>query len=112
MRRTASLARLSLLPALALGIAACPNEDVPATDDTTSAGDGIDTLSGGDSSSATADDSTTEPTAGTAGEPDCFDGVHNGDETDVDCGGSCHPCDDGQGCAVLEDCYSLVCDGG
>ena len=112
MRRTASLARLSLLPALALGIAACPNEDVPATDDTTSAGDGIDTLSDGESSSVTADDSTTEATAGTAGEPDCFDGAHNGDETDVDCGGSCHPCDDGQGCAVLEDCYSLVCDGG
>ena len=22
----------------------------------------------------------------------CFDGVHNKDETDIDCGGSCQPC--------------------
>jgi len=28
------------------------------------------------------------------GLPTCFDGKHNGDETDTDCGGSCTPCED------------------
>ena len=35
----------------------------------------------------------------------CTDGSMNGDETDVDCGGSaCDPCDRGQGCFVAGDC--------
>ncbi|MEM6770178.1 MAG: M43 family zinc metalloprotease [Bacteroidota bacterium] len=29
--------------------------------------------------------------------PTCDDGIQNGDETDVDCGGSCAPCDNGGG---------------
>ncbi|MBX7082571.1 MAG: hypothetical protein K1X88_25425 [Nannocystaceae bacterium] len=43
--------------------------------------------------------------------PACDDGVQNGDETDVDCGGSCvADCDDGEGCLVGDDCISQVCD--
>ncbi|TVQ93296.1 MAG: hypothetical protein EA397_04810 [Deltaproteobacteria bacterium] len=42
-------------------------------------------------------------------EPTCVDEVRNGDETDVDCGGSCPPCDDGSDCAAPEDCDSGVC---
>jgi hypothetical protein len=34
----------------------------------------------------------------------CTDGVKSGDETDVDCGGSCEPCLVGQGCTVARDC--------
>jgi hypothetical protein len=34
----------------------------------------------------------------------CNDGVRDGDETDVDCGGSCAPCWRGQGCLVDSDC--------
>ncbi|MFO0590653.1 MAG: hypothetical protein U0441_24130 [Polyangiaceae bacterium] len=40
----------------------------------------------------------------------CNDGVKNGDETAVDCGGSCNGCDTGQPCGVAGDCYNGVCD--
>jgi hypothetical protein len=42
-------------------------------------------------------------------EPACDDGVENGDESDVDCGGSCDPCDDGDGCGDPNDCTSGRC---
>jgi hypothetical protein len=42
--------------------------------------------------------------------PTCTDGQQNSDETDVDCGGPCAPCEDGEGCLVGTDCESLVCD--
>lgn len=40
----------------------------------------------------------------------CSDGELSGDETDVDCGGSCPPCEDGQSCQGRFDCTSLECD--
>ncbi|MBX3197246.1 MAG: hypothetical protein KF894_03735 [Labilithrix sp.] len=41
------------------------------------------------------------------------DGIKNGDETDVDCGGTNAPaCADGKGCAAGADCTSLVCTAG
>jgi hypothetical protein len=36
--------------------------------------------------------------------PSCTDGVLDGDETDVDCGGSCTPCPTGGSCEVPSDC--------
>ncbi|MBW2463545.1 MAG: hypothetical protein JRH11_17980, partial [Deltaproteobacteria bacterium] len=42
----------------------------------------------------------------------CDDGLRNGDETHLDCGGSCPPCADGLGCVVLTDCISMVCRSG
>ncbi|MGC6416779.1 MAG: hypothetical protein ACON3Z_06665, partial [Bradymonadia bacterium] len=39
----------------------------------------------------------------------CDDGVQNGDETDVDCGGSCGDCVVGRNCAVPNDCLSGIC---
>ena len=48
-----------------------------------------------------------------AGGPTCDDGVQNGDETDVDCGGpDCDPCADGESCADDSDCASGNCDAG
>ena len=45
--------------------------------------------------------------------PTCTDGVKNGSETDVDCGGTCStPCGDSKGCKSGNDCTSLVCTGG
>ncbi len=46
--------------------------------------------------------------------PPCQDGVKNGDETAIDCGGSCAikkgiKCPDGQACVVSGDCQSGVC---
>ena len=42
----------------------------------------------------------------------CTDGVRNGDETDIDCGGSCGPCGNNAACTQPGDCASRVCDGG
>jgi hypothetical protein len=44
--------------------------------------------------------------------PTCSDRRQNGNETDVDCGGSCSPCADGLLCARAADCRSLVCTAG
>ena len=42
----------------------------------------------------------------------CTDGYRDGNETDVDCGGSCTPCAMGKSCEVGGDCESHVCTGG
>ena len=39
----------------------------------------------------------------------CADGQLTGDETDVDCGGSCHPCNDYRSCVQNSDCTSGLC---
>lgn len=44
--------------------------------------------------------------------PSCTDGVRNNDETDVDCGGSCADCENGQMCSDLTDCESGQCTDG
>jgi len=40
--------------------------------------------------------------------PACADGIKNGNETAIDCGGSCGPCDDGETCNGAADCESGV----
>lgn len=42
----------------------------------------------------------------------CFDRVRDGDETDVDCGGSCQPCPGGATCKVAADCQLGACNAG
>ncbi len=45
--------------------------------------------------------------------PTCSDGVKNGSETAVDCGGSCSTkCANGQACSVAADCTSGACSAG
>lgn len=39
----------------------------------------------------------------------CFDGQLNGQESDVDCGGDCSPCEVGDACRVWRDCWSGRC---
>jgi hypothetical protein len=39
----------------------------------------------------------------------CGDGFKNGDETAVDCGGSCSPCDDKLACVLDKDCKNMRC---
>jgi hypothetical protein len=76
--------------------------------------------SGGDSSSSGSQGGTsstgTSTSDGSSSEsgaaPTCVDAMHNGDETDVDCGGACPPCANGGGCVDVEDCASGVCEGG
>jgi hypothetical protein len=41
--------------------------------------------------------------------PTCEDGLRNGEETGVDCGGDqCGPCAPGEGCAVASDCEAAI----
>ena len=43
--------------------------------------------------------------------PACVNGVQDGDETDIDCGGKlCEPCKEGKACVVGADCESASCD--
>ncbi|MBI5549218.1 MAG: hypothetical protein HY901_35485 [Deltaproteobacteria bacterium] len=39
----------------------------------------------------------------------CSDATRDGTESDVDCGGSCPPCDEAKRCAVASDCLSARC---
>lgn len=43
-------------------------------------------------------------------EPSCTDEILNGDETDLDCGGSCGPCDVLESCIEGDDCVEGVCE--
>lgn len=49
---------------------------------------------------------------GVCSEPSCSNRIQDGDESDVDCGGSCPPCADGKKCYTSTDCKSGVCMGG
>eukprot|EP00727_Mastigamoeba_balamuthi_P004901 m51a1_g14409 hypothetical protein (1465) ;mRNA; r:420660-430779 len=50
---------------------------------------------------------------GTCAHPTCIDGIRNGAETDVDCGGGqCARCSNGRACAAGDDCESRACIGG
>ncbi|MSP62491.1 MAG: VCBS repeat-containing protein [Myxococcales bacterium] len=42
----------------------------------------------------------------------CGNGKKDGDESDLDCGGSCLPCANGKGCGKPGDCVSAVCTAG
>lgn len=44
--------------------------------------------------------------------PGCANGLQDVNETDVDCGGACSPCDAGSSCAWYLDCASASCVGG
>ena len=39
----------------------------------------------------------------------CDNAIRDGDETDVDCGGTCTPCANGKACSSHEDCSSAIC---
>jgi hypothetical protein len=54
-----------------------------------------------------------EPPQSTSVSSPCTNGVADGDETDVDCGGSCGPtCKAGQTCAFDSDCEQSACSTG
>ncbi len=59
-------------------------------------------------------DATASTTPDAALAEGCSDGVKNGDETGVDCGGTCAPakrCADGAACRSGNDCASSACNG-
>ncbi len=44
-----------------------------------------------------------------AAPPTCTDGITNGSESDVDCGGSCPRCENARFCTSQDDCRSALC---
>ena len=66
-------------------------------------------LAHGDSEGAC---STTNPNSNQSSGPTCSDGITNGSETDVDCGGTCPRCATGKTCASRNDCASARCEAG
>jgi hypothetical protein len=50
--------------------------------------------------------------AGKCAAAGCGDGVKNGGESDIDCGGPCSDCEVGEGCGGPADCVSGVCTAG
>ena len=88
---------------------------VSTTDITTDSGSNDDETDAASSTSGESLDTTTsgEEGAGTDGGPAvdrCADDVQNGDETGVDCGGSCLACPLGSGCSSPSDCDSHICE--
>jgi hypothetical protein len=63
-----------------------------------------------DSDAAPPDDSGPSPDAADGATLPCADGMRNGTETDIDCGGgTCPPCEVGGTCAVITDCAAVTC---
>ena len=52
----------------------------------------------------------TRPTEESASDVSCVDKIKNGDESDVDCGGTmCPECKSGRACLTNKDCVSNIC---
>jgi len=68
--------------------------------------------SGGEGVGAAGGQGASGGDGGMGGMPEtCRDGIQNGEETDVDCGGStCPACANGETCALPDDCTSGFCD--
>jgi hypothetical protein len=94
--------------ALLLCVVGCSGAKIPGGDALESLGDPTATGTGA-MSSATEDESEGEASSDGSGGGTCQDDAQDGDETDIDCGGSCGPCGPGQGCVGADDCTSQLC---
>ncbi len=96
-------ARMSPGVLLLLALSACSGSDSSGgSQDAAPADAGMDTaLVDADVDDASGEDSTSSAS--------CADGLQNGAETDVDCGGSCPKCATGNSCALGTDCASGYC---
>ena len=113
--RAASLSSVIAVGALMLaGLAACSStsEADPAADATPNPNgktEGSDCTVGFDCRSGLCTDGRCAPTAASLNSSPT-DGAKNGDETDIDCGGSKAPkCVDGKACEVGADCTNAIC---
>jgi hypothetical protein len=104
--RLSSAGRLALLGAAAAALAACSVDAVTFTppEDCEAVGD--------EDGDGAADCDDPSCASSTACAPACTDAVQNGDEADVDCGGSCSACGDGAKCGANGDCDSGLCGAG
>lgn len=92
LQRPAAHGRWTLLATTLLAVACNPDGLTPA---------GLDLAAGRDLAALSP--------APDLGPPTCTDGLQDGNETDVDCGGACPGCADGRRCAQDTDCQSATC---
>lgn len=64
------------------------------------------------STSAEAGESSSSSSSGEPPPPSCDDGIQNQKESDLDCGGPCPACPQGQACNDNDDCETKACDAG
>lgn len=114
----------ALIPLAGLAIAgACGKEDtdpppraaevVSSSSSTTSSSSGGGGEAAGGHGGAGGAGGGTGGSGGTGGDPlapSCSDGMKNGGESDLDCGGNCSPCRAGLTCLLDADCYSRQCE--
>ncbi|MCA9527191.1 MAG: FG-GAP repeat protein [Myxococcales bacterium] len=97
------MTRRVALPSLVLLLSACT---IPTVDDPFAPVDTFTPTTGPSTATDAMDDSGT-------GQPvSCTDGMQGGDETDVDCGGSCAACGAGKACLFNGDCANNDCRAG
>ena len=108
MTRTSSyVLRFSLI--VPVGAAACGEDNVGVAE---GGSRGIESV-GGDGSSGTAAGTSTGADDSTGAPVDrCENELLDGDESDIDCGGSCEPCGPGGQCGSDDDCDTMICSGG
>jgi len=93
------MACAALVAVLSL-LTACGSDETPVTPLPDAEAPGVDAGTGGvDAGNGD----------GGADLPKCTDGVRNGEETDVDCGGGCLPCAQCMRCKVATDCETSQC---
>ncbi len=82
-----------------------------ATGASTTSGSGTGTKTTSTSTSTGTTTSTSTTSSSGMAPSSCTDGIEDGQETDVDCGGPvCPPCQDGQRCVVNGDCVNELCE--
>ena len=132
MRRVSTLAVVTAVSSLLIGVLApaCGggSDDAASKDDASADGATADGSGGSDGSSpnkdagtktdgggkiectksADCDSGVCNIATGKCSAASCADGTKNAGETDIDCGGTCKPCDTGKKCAVAADCTSKV----
>lgn len=101
-----TLSQLVMLGAAVAALATCSVDAVIFTplldEDCETAGD--------EDGNGTADcDDPSCASASACAAPSCTDTMRNGDEADIDCGGSCPTCGDGATCGADSDCDSGLC---
>jgi ELWxxDGT repeat protein len=107
MKRVNAILGLGLVGGLCSAMTlSCGSDEAGSSGGTSGEGGG-----GGIGGSGSGGDPGTGGVAG-SGSPSCDDGTMNGDETDVDCGGSCASCELGAACEGAGDCESDYCIGG
>ena len=118
-RKISTVFSVSLLSLTILSMANCGEDNPPSTTLTSSSSSSASSSSSGEGGSGggscTQDTDCTQPNSvceqGVCIQMGCVNGMKDGSETDVDCGGSCLPCAKDKECMVATDCASKYCNG-